>query len=115
MTIEKGLLTGSTAMLILKLLESEDMYGYQMIEALARRSDKTFELKSGTLYPLLHLLEKDGLICSYEVTEDMPRPRKYYRLRSKGREELQKKESEWRLFSNAVEQVLRGGEAVADS
>lgn len=115
MTIEKGLLTGSTGMLILKLLEKEDMYGYQMIEALAQRSDKTFELKSGTLYPLLHLLEKDGFICSYEVSENMPRPRKYYRIRPKGREELQKKEGEWRIFSNAVEQVLRGGEAVADS
>ena len=54
MAIDKSLLSGSTTMLVLKLLDGQDMYGYQMIEELAKRSDHTFELKAGTLYPLLH-------------------------------------------------------------
>ena len=58
MPINKALLSGSTAMLLLKLLEEGDKYGYQMMEALAQRSDQTFQLKAGTLYPLLHDLEK---------------------------------------------------------
>ena len=53
-----------TQLLLLKLLAGEDMYGYQMIEELARRSDDTFTLKAGTLYPMLHDLEKAGLITS---------------------------------------------------
>ena len=57
MAIDKSLISGNTDMLILKLLEKQDMYGYQMIEELAKQSDHTFELKAGTLYPLLHLLE----------------------------------------------------------
>lgn len=58
MAIDKSLISGNTDMLILKLLEKQDMYGYQMIEELAKQSDHTFELKAGTLYPLLHLLEQ---------------------------------------------------------
>ena len=54
--MEQSPITGNTEMLILKLLQEQDMYGYQMIEELSRRSNKTFELKAGTLYPLLHLL-----------------------------------------------------------
>ena len=54
MKLDKALLSGSNALLLLKLLEDGDKYGYEMIEELARRSDHTFELKAGTLYPLLH-------------------------------------------------------------
>lgn len=64
--MDKTLVTRSTGMLLLKLIENEDMYGYQMIEELARRSDDTFTLKAGTLYPMLHDLEKAGLITAYE-------------------------------------------------
>ena len=51
MGIDKGWMAGSTAMLLLRLLEERDRYGYQMIEELRRRSDHTFDLKAGTLYP----------------------------------------------------------------
>ena len=70
MAIDKALLSGSTTMLILKLLEEKDMYGYQMIEDLRRKSDSTFDLKAGTLYPLLHSLERNDIasrITSYNV------------------------------------------------
>ena len=43
-----------TQLLLLKLLSSEDMYGYQIILELARRSSNVFEMKEGTLYPVLH-------------------------------------------------------------
>ena len=51
-----------TQLLVLSLLAGEDMYGYQMIVELARRSDRTFEMKEGTLYPVLHGLEREGLV-----------------------------------------------------
>ena len=55
-----------TQLLVLSLLANEDMYGYQMIVELARRSERTFEMKEGTLYPVLHGLEKDGLVEAYQ-------------------------------------------------
>ena len=58
MKIEKSLVSGSMMLLILRLLEEKDMYGYEMIEALREKSQNVFELKAGTLYPLLHGLEE---------------------------------------------------------
>ena len=49
---DKSLLSGSTTLLILSLLSGGDMYGYEMISQLEARSDHTFTLKEGTLYPL---------------------------------------------------------------
>jgi PadR family transcriptional regulator PadR len=106
MNIEKSLMSGSTPMLVLSLLKSGDMYGYEMVEELARRSDDTFQLKEGTLYPLLHTLEKEKLVMSYTQTAPNGRDRKYYRLTPAGGEYLKNKEQEWQLFSTKVSAVL---------
>ena len=103
---DKSLLSGSTPMLILALLKDGDKYGYEMVETLARRSDNTFQLKEGTLYPLLHTLEKEGYVRSYSKTADNGRERKYYQLTTSGRGQLEHKEEEWRLFSEKVNAVL---------
>ena len=109
MGADKSQLAGSAAMLIMKLLDGQDMYGYQMIEELRRRSDQTFELKAGTLYPLLHSLEEKGYITSYQDDADAARPRKYYHLTKSGREQLHEKQEEWRRYSHAVDLVMGGG------
>ena len=106
MKVDKSLLSGSTPLLILSLLKNEDMYGYQMVAELARRSDETFFLKEGTLYPLLHTLEKQGWVRSYAQQTPSGRERKYYRLTDEGRAQLQYKEKEWQLFSAKVNAVL---------
>lgn len=109
MAIDKSLQTGSTTMLLLKLLEEGDMYGYQMIEQLQQRSNQVFTLKAGTLYPLLHGLEEQGLLASYEQTAETGRKRKYYSLTKEGRKLLMAKEQEWNTFVDAINQVLKGG------
>ena len=58
MAVDKSLISGSTTMLILRLLEEKDMYGYEMIETLQEKSQNVFQLKAGTLYPLLHWKKK---------------------------------------------------------
>ena len=109
MAVDKSLLAGSTTMLVLKLLDGQDMYGYQMIEELSRRSERAFALKTGTLYPLLHSLEEKELIRSYERDEGAARPRRYYHLEHKGEKLLREKEEEWSAFTDAVDRVLKGG------
>ncbi|KNY25306.1 PadR family transcriptional regulator [Pseudobacteroides cellulosolvens] len=108
MKIDKSLMTGSTTMLILKLLENCDMYGYQMIEELEKRSQNIFTLKAGTLYPILHSLEQQGMINSYEKEEDSTRPRKYYSLNKGGRKLLDEKRVEWEVYSSTVNNILGG-------
>lgn len=66
MAVDRMLVSGSIGMLLLKLLAEKDMYGYEMIEVLRQRSQNVFELKAGTLYPLLHSLEEKNLLNAYE-------------------------------------------------
>ena len=108
MKIDKSLMTGSTTMLILSLLAREEMYGYQMITELARRSDDTFELKEGTLYPILHTLEAEGLVTVREREAETGRVRKYYRITRKGQKALKEKKEEWSWFAEKVNAVLCG-------
>lgn len=106
MKIEKSLLSGNTPMLILSLLKDGDKYGYEMVSELGRRSDNTFELKEGTLYPLLHTLEKNKFVKSYTKMTPGGRERKYYQLTKDGLAQLEYKEAEWKLFSEKVNAVL---------
>lgn len=107
MAIDKSLLSGSTAMLLLHLLEEKDMYGYEMIETLRTRSNHVFDLKAGTLYPLLHSLEGKGYLESYESAETA-KVRKYYTITKRGKKHLKEKEEEWKCYAGAVRQVLGG-------
>lgn len=98
--------TGSTSMLVLAVLKSEEMYGYQIIEELDRRSNKVFQLKEGTLYPILHALEKDHLIKAREAETVNGRIRRYYAITEKGLRALDEKKAEWQTYSNAVTAIL---------
>ena len=109
MKAEKSLLAGSSAMLVLKLLSENDMYGYQITEELAARSQNVFEMKSGTLYPLLHTLEQKNWVSAYEVMEG-GRERRYYSITESGRRQLAEKQEEWNSFSAAVNKVLGGAQ-----
>ena len=106
MKIDKSLMSGSTTMLILSLLAREEMYGYQMITELARRSDRTFELKEGTLYPILHTLEAERLVTAHEKAAETGRMRKYYRITRKGEKVLEEKKQEWTVFAEKVNAVV---------
>ncbi|QUI22842.1 helix-turn-helix transcriptional regulator [Vallitalea pronyensis] len=108
MNIDKSLRTGSTGMLILKLLSIEDMYGYQIIEELERRSENVFSLKAGTLYPLLHTLEQKEIIVSYEKTSDIGRSRKYYHLTEIGKTFFEERKATWHTYMTSVNKVLGG-------
>lgn len=105
MAIDKSLLSGSTTLLLLKLLSEKDMYGYEMIEELKKRSENVFALKAGTLYPLLHGMEDKGFLTCYEE-EAQGKMRKYYSITGKGRKELEVRKESWQEYSHAVASVL---------
>lgn len=105
MAIDKTLIQGSLAMLILRLLEEKDMYGYEMIDTLRGRSENVFELKAGSLYPLLHSLEAKNLVTVYEDNES-GKVRKYYHITGAGKKFLKEKKEEWNQYAAAVANVL---------
>lgn len=108
MKFDKDLMKGSTKMLILNLLSTGDMYGYQMVKELENRSDNTFTLKEGTMYPILHSLESEGMVEAYWEVSETGRKRKYYQITSSGRKLLEEKKKEWALYSFAVNKVIGG-------
>ena len=101
MKISKELLKGSTKMLILEMVKDENMYGYQMIKKLKEKSNNVFEFKEGTLYPILHSLEEEGLISSY-WDDTTGKKRKYYAIT------IKEKNEEWKIFSESVNRVIGG-------
>ena len=104
MAVDKSLMSGSMTMLLLRLLAEKDMYGYEMIDTLRKKSCNVFELKAGTLYPLLHGLEAKGLLTVYAG-----KTRKYYSITKEGRKLLETKKAEWMEYQSAVTSVLAMG------
>ena len=109
MKIDKGLIGGSSLLLVLSLLAEADRYGYEIIKELEQRSDKTFQFKEGTLYPVLHKLENEGYVKSYMAKGDTGKERKYYQMTTKGKKQLVEEKKKWEVFSVSVNKVLGGG------
>lgn len=103
----KTVSSGNISMLLLQLLSEKDMYGYEMIEELEKRSEYVFSLKAGTMYPLLHVMESKKHLVSYEK-EAQGKVRRYYTITKQGRAELLKKKEAWETYSKAVGQVIGG-------
>ena len=112
MEIDRGLIGGSTVLMLLALLENGDRYGYEIIKELKERSDSTFEFKEGTLYPVLHRMEGAGLVKSYRKEAENGKSRKYYSITSGGIKRLAEERRQWQEFTTAVNKVV-GGESYA--
>ncbi|MDF9408378.1 PadR family transcriptional regulator [Pelotomaculum isophthalicicum JI] len=109
MKVNKELLKGSTVAIILAMLDQQPMYGYQMIKEIEKHSEGVFVFKEGTLYPILHSLESEGMVESYWTETEGNRRRKYYKITGEGRSQLKEKRNEWAAFYKAVNQVLGEG------
>ena len=68
MNYDKGLIAGSSALLVLSLLKEQERYGYELIKTLKDQSNDAFDFKEGTLYPILHKMENEGWIRSVSKT-----------------------------------------------
>jgi PadR family transcriptional regulator PadR len=101
----KELLKGAADTLVLSGFTEGEKYGYQVVKELERRSEGFFCLKEGTLYPILHRLENQGLLLGRWETMPNGSERRYYALTPKGRRALSQKLDEWKSFSRAVGQV----------
>ncbi len=107
MKINKELMKGSTSILILTLLKSEDMYGYQITQELERRSDSTFEMKEGTLYPMLHALEKRKVRLSRIGTIQMrDAGESIINLLIQAKKCLKASKKEWNVFKKAMNSII---------
>jgi len=100
-------LKGHLDLLVLAVLAESPLHGYAVIEKLRERSGSAFDLPEGTIYPVLHRLEKSGMLAS-EWGSTHGRPRRTYRLTQLGQRRLVEERSAWEAFAVAVGSVLGG-------
>lgn len=102
----KELSKGNTTTIILAMLRNEAMYGYQIVKELNDRHMDVMQMNEGTVYPLLHGLEQQGLVKGSWSKAEQQRARKYYRLTAKGEKVLDRSIAQWRSFSSAIDGLL---------
>ncbi len=102
MRIERDLMRGAGPPAVLKLLEKRPMYGYELVETLAERSDGVLAMGQSTLYPLLYNLEGKGFVEAFWRETPSGRQRKYYRLTRKGKARLAESTQQWQALSQAL-------------
>jgi PadR family transcriptional regulator PadR len=112
MRVERELMRGAGPVAVLTLLEQREMYGYELAEALARRTDGVLDMGQPTLYPLLYNLERKKLIRATWREADSGRKRKYYGLTKKGTAWLRAQQKQWESLMDAMANLgLTGGSA----
>ena len=107
--IYKELVAASSRPLVLSILAGGDEYGYEIIKHVKRLSGGDMEWSAGMLYPLLHRLEREGLIAGYWELTDEGRRRKYYRLTARGRRQMMIDRESWWAVHGALETAWGGG------
>jgi PadR family transcriptional regulator, regulatory protein PadR len=98
-------LKGNLDLLVLAVLYQAPAHGYAIIERLRERSDGTFDLPEGTVYPALHQLEESGSVTSWWDTSG-PRRRRVYALTPSGEAQLSAERTHWKSFTASVQSVI---------
>ncbi len=102
MKLERELMRGAGPTAVLKLLSTRTMYGYELVETLAKQSNGVLAMGQSTLYPMLYNLEAKGLIEADWQDAPTGRKRKYYALTSKGQKKLRADIEAWTQLNAAM-------------
>ena len=111
MAEDNSFMSGLPELAILRLLQDQEMYGYEIVQAIASRTARTLSPGEGVIYPLLHGLEKSGALKSRRKTV-AGRSRVYYSLTVKGARRLCALTSRWSDLNGAVLALMGGALAV---
>ena len=101
------LLQGTLDMLILRTLQWSPQHGYGVSQTIRANSHDVLTVETGSLYPALHRLERQGWIASEWGTSENKQRAKFYRLTAEGRRHLLSEESRWEEFVKAVAAVMK--------
>lgn len=105
--LSKELIGASSTPIILSILSKGESYGYEIIQQVKHISDGRITYKDGTLYPVLHKLEKKGLIVSYWKVAGTGRKRKYYKISDTGVKELTTQKENWTIINQIIARLWK--------
>jgi PadR family transcriptional regulator PadR len=106
MKFERELLKGVAPVVVLQILSRGEMYGYELSDAIEKRSGDILTLGRGTLYPLLYNLEAKGFVVAESRKSDSGRKRRYYSITSTGLKQLAAKKEQWQQLQQGVNLVF---------
>ena len=98
-------MSGVPELLVLRLLSSSEMYGYELVRRIRQSTHESISLAEGVVYPSLHSLESKGMLRSREINS-YGRPRVYYKTTAKGKKRLQELMNEWDRVSGGINAAL---------
>lgn len=110
--MSKILIAATAKPMILSLLFQGESYGYKILQDVMELSGGTLDWSEALLYPVLHKLEKDGLIRSRWKTSEENRMRKYYSLTEPGRQELAEEKERWLSIHEAFVRLWTPSESL---
>jgi PadR family transcriptional regulator PadR len=102
-------MNGVPELLILRLLQQGEMYGYEIVQAIRDRTDAVIAIGEGVVYPVLHGLEQDGALRSRRKTVN-GRSRIYYSVTAPGLRRLADLSQSWNNLATAIQTMLTGGQ-----
>ena len=109
------LLQGTLDLLILQTLQWGPQHGYSITRAIQVNSGDRLQVDTGSLYPALHRLERQGWVAAAWKTSEKKQRTRVYRLTPKGRRQLVSERSRWERLQAAIAGVLRPGRSEAQS
>jgi transcriptional regulator len=104
-------LKGTVKLVVLSTLIEAPKYGYLIIKEIEKYSNDVFDLREGTLYPILHRLESEGYVTSEWKVSKSGRDRRYYKITAKGRAAVATQRDQWAKLVKAVNAVIAGVKA----
>ena len=105
------LLQGTLDMLILRVLVWGERHGYGIAQAIRSGSASVLQVETGSLYPALHLLEKQGWVKSVWKQTGNNQRAKFYGLTAAGCKQLASEQQRWDQTTTAIAGLLNRGEA----
>jgi DNA-binding PadR family transcriptional regulator len=105
MDFGKDLVAASATPLVLAILAEGDSYGYAIIKRVTELSRGHLQWTDGMLYPVLHRLERQGLVAAKWGASECGRRRKYYRITKDGRAVLASQREQWQVVDSALRGV----------
>ncbi len=102
MDLSKDLVAASATPLVLAILAEGDSYGYAIIKRVAELSGGRLQWSDGMLYPVLHRLERQGLVAAKWSASEVGRRRRYYRITKEGRAQLAAQRQQWKVVDGAL-------------
>ncbi len=105
MDVGKDLVAASATPLVLAILAEGDSYGYAIIKRVGELSGGHLQWTDGMLYPVLHRLERHGMVAARWGTAESGRKRKYYRLTKKGQTQLEAERRRWQVVDRTLHRI----------